>query len=48
LDVLESALGEEGEKTREPGSLLQRALEAVHEALTAFDLIETPAAHQLN
>src|SRR5262245_36987010 len=48
LDVLETALSDEHESSREPGSLLHRALEAVHEALAAFDLIEIPTAQQLN
>lgn len=48
LDVLESALGDEHESTSQPGSLLHRALEAVHEALAAFGLIELPSAQQLN
>jgi hypothetical protein len=48
LDVLESALGDEAANPREPGSLLHRALMAVHEALAAFGLIEMPAAEQLN
>lgn len=48
LDVLESALSDEYENTSRPGSLLHRALEAVHEALAAFDLIELPTPQQLN
>jgi hypothetical protein len=48
LDVLESALSNEHESSNQPGSLLRRALEGVHEALAAFDLIETPTAQQLN
>lgn len=48
LDVLEAALGSGPEASREPGSLLQRALEAVHEALAAFDLLEQPALEPLN
>lgn len=48
LDVLEHALSNEHENTTQPGSLLHRALEAVHEALSAFDLIEIPTAQQLN
>ena len=46
LDVLEAALSRDD--ARGPSSLLQRALDAVHEALDAFDLLETPPAHQLN
>jgi hypothetical protein len=48
LDVLESALSDENENTSQPGSLLHRALEGVHEALAAFGLIEIPSAQQLN
>jgi len=43
LDVLESALGSEGST-----SLLQRALEAVQEALEAFGLLEPQQSSQLN
>lgn len=48
LDVLEAALGDESENTREPGTLLRRALEAVQEALAAFGLIESPTTQQLH
>ena len=40
LDVLESALVSESETVGAPGSLLQRALEAVQQALDAFGLLE--------
>jgi hypothetical protein len=40
LDVLEDALGDGPEAQRAPSSLLNRALEAVHDALEAFGLLE--------
>ena len=48
LDVLENALGDDSAQARQPGSLLHRALDAVHEALQAFGLIEVASARQLN
>ncbi|MEY4507926.1 MAG: hypothetical protein RLZZ450_48 [Pseudomonadota bacterium] len=47
LDVLEAALGDQ----RESGAtrpLLHRALEAVHEALDTFGLLEPEGAYRLN
>lgn len=41
LDVLEDALGSGPEARQAPGSLLNRALDAVHDALEAFGLLES-------
>ncbi|HEY6878866.1 MAG TPA: hypothetical protein VI299_12640 [Polyangiales bacterium] len=54
LDILEDALREEsasaedGSAVIKPGSLLQRALEAVHQALDAFGLLEPEPSRVLN
>ncbi|HVZ30912.1 MAG TPA: hypothetical protein VG963_00715 [Polyangiaceae bacterium] len=48
LDVLEAALGDEDEREGAADPLLHRALEAVHEALAAFGLLEAGAAPLLH
>lgn len=48
LDVLEDALGSGPEASSAPSSLLHRALDAVHEALDAFGLLEASSAAPLN
>jgi hypothetical protein len=48
LDVLEAALGSGPEAQQEPGSLLRRALDAVHDVLEAFELIEPLEGSSLN
>ena len=48
LDVLEAALGDEDRREGAASPLLHRALQAAHEALVAFGLLEAEAAPSLN
>jgi hypothetical protein len=48
LDVLEGALGSDAQARQEPNSLLSRALDAVHDVLEAFALLEPLEGTSLN